>query len=39
MSIPKALDIMDGMVGLAIDPDCLRALRRALETIDVNLAA
>ena len=39
MPIAKALDIMEGMAGQAIDPDCLQALRRALATMDVGLAA
>lgn len=34
MPVGQALAIMDGMVGTAIDPDCLDALRRALERLD-----
>ncbi len=39
MPVDKALAIMSDMVGTAIDPDCLRALRHAIGGIDVSLAA
>jgi HD-GYP domain-containing protein (c-di-GMP phosphodiesterase class II) len=39
MLVTKALALMADMVGPAIDADCFAALRRALERIDVTLAA
>ena len=39
MPVSKALAIMSDMVGTAIDPDCLQALRRALRRVDQALAA
>ena len=39
MPVSKALVIMSDMVGTAIDPDCLQALRRALQRVDQALAA
>lgn len=34
MPVAKAFDIMTGMVGTAIDPTCLAALRQAVERLD-----
>ena len=39
MLVTKALALMADMVGPAIDADCFAALRRAMERIDVTLAA
>lgn len=38
MPIAKAFGIMSGMVGTAIDPDCLAALRRAVDLLDRDAA-
>ena len=34
MPVAKALSILRGDVGTAVDPDCFAALERALERID-----
>jgi HD-GYP domain-containing protein (c-di-GMP phosphodiesterase class II) len=39
MPIAKALDLMADMVGTAIDPRCFEAIKRAMGSIDVPLAA
>jgi len=39
MPVTKALGIMTGMVGTAIDPGCFEALRRGLGRVDETLAA
>ncbi len=39
MPITKAIALMSGMVGTAIDADCFDALRKAMERADGNLAA
>jgi HD-GYP domain-containing protein (c-di-GMP phosphodiesterase class II) len=39
MPVGKALGIMDEMVGTALDPECLSALRRALERLDEQAVA
>jgi putative nucleotidyltransferase with HDIG domain len=39
MPVDKALSIMDGMVGAAIDPRCFEALKRALVQVDPAIAA
>ncbi|MGI8569489.1 MAG: hypothetical protein ACR2KT_10665, partial [Methylocella sp.] len=37
--ISKSLAIMSQSVGTAIDPDCFNALRHAMGSLDVSLAA
>jgi HD-GYP domain-containing protein (c-di-GMP phosphodiesterase class II) len=39
MPVSKALSIMSGMVGTAIDNNCFAALRQVLGSVDVTLAA
>lgn len=39
MPVSKALAIMTEMEGTAVDPDCLKALRRALRRVDRSLIA
>ena len=39
LTLGKALGIMDEMVGTALDPECLSALRRALERLDEQAVA